>query len=184
MNLKIFGNNPEQLYVYHKENNLDHHHVTLEKSSCVMRLIIAVSGSGVHTYHYTDDLLRLHCLHWLHWPLLTGSIIYTGAPLMGPNAPLPWHLYTCLVLLDHYTTWSFQQCSSCWQCTQVQHCTAYMREQIRVRQCNLILSMLAHRNKICRLNSMTHSDNGPQQRHLKMEKARGTDPPKKLFWFW
>ena len=61
----------------------------LEKSSCVMRLIIAVSGSGVHTYHYTDDLLRLHCLHW---PLLTGSIIYTGAPLMGPNAPLPWAL--------------------------------------------------------------------------------------------
>ena len=92
MNLKIFGNNPEQLYVYHKENNLDHHHVTLEKSSCVMRLIIAVSGSGVHTYHYTDDLLRLHCLHWLHRPLLTGSIIYTGAPLMGPNAPQPWAL--------------------------------------------------------------------------------------------
>ena len=89
MNLKILGNNPEQLYVYHKENNLDHHHVTLEKSSCVMRLIIAVSGSGVHTYHYTDDLLHLHCLHW---PLLTGSIIYTGAPLMGPNAPLPWAL--------------------------------------------------------------------------------------------
>ena len=54
--------------------------------------LIAVSGSGVYTYHYTDDLLRLHCLHWLHWPLLTGSIIYTGAPLMGPNAPLPWAL--------------------------------------------------------------------------------------------
>ena len=88
-NIPPANNNPEQLYVNHKENNPDHHHVTLEMSSCVMRLIIAVSGSGVHTYHYTDDLLRLH---WLHWPLLTGSIIYTGAPLMGPNAPLPWAL--------------------------------------------------------------------------------------------
>ena len=36
----------------------------LEKSSCVMRLIMAVSWPGVHTYHYAVDLsprLTTHC---------------------------------------------------------------------------------------------------------------------------
>ena len=50
-----------------------------------MRLIIAVSGQGVHTYHYTDDLLRssttVHCsLYYLHWRAAGAHYTYTVVP--------------------------------------------------------------------------------------------------------
>ena len=98
-----------------------------------MRLIMAVSGQGVHTYHYTHDLLRssttvLHCsLYYLHWP--------------GPTILIPWpgHLYTYILSLGGALVGPSI-------ITPPARCTAQcIWEQIRVRRCNLILRTLARR---------------------------------------
>ena len=85
-----------------------HPHAPPEKSSCVMRLIIAVSGQGVHTYHYTDDLLRLSTVQLL--PLLSTLARWGPLYLYDSGRICCTHTH-CLKSCScgpshHYTTWS------------------------------------------------------------------------------